>query len=349
MEQSVIINQVLLALDDKLVPGSVRIRGKTITHISIGSEIKPDRDTVISGNHGILAPGFIDLHCHGGRGGDLNDGTPKSFFKMEEFHRRNGVTSFMPTLSVDPMEKLDKACAMVRSLSEQDLEGRPEILGIHFESPYINPLYRGCQAEDRILGFDKNAMDFIEKNADIISRITLAPELPGVLEGIPKIREKNILVSGGHSAAPAELFRAAADRGMTMATHLYNAMSQVHKEGPFRIPGVLEAALTDDRIYTECIADGYHLPPELLQIAYRCKGPDKFMICSDASRAAGYTGKDTLFICGQEAIVENGVAMTKDRTSLASSAASLGTMVRFLVNKGNRQLKHFLREGKFAW
>jgi N-acetylglucosamine-6-phosphate deacetylase len=181
--------------------------------------------------------------------------------------------------------------------------------------------------------FDQTAKDFIVKNQDIISRITIAPELDGVMEWIPRLCEMGIIVSGGHSAADAETFRKAADAGMTMTTHLFNAMSSVHKEGPFRKCGVLEAALTDDRLYTELIADGFHVPPELLQIAWRCKGPEKFMLCSDASRAAGFLGGTSLFICGQEAIVENGVAMVKDRSSLASSAAALDTMVRTLVFK----------------
>jgi N-acetylglucosamine-6-phosphate deacetylase len=229
------------------------------------------------------------------------------------------------------MEKLDQACNMVRSLKAAKIPGKAEILGLHFESPFINPVYKGCQALERLLPFDDNAKAFIEKHQDIISRITVAPELEGVLEWIPRLCDMGIVVSGGHSNASASTYRRAADKGMTMATHLYNAMSSVHKEGPFRECGVLEAALTDDRLYTELIADGFHVPAELLQIAWRCKGADKFMLCSDASRAAGFDGKTALFICGQEAIIENGVAMLKDRSSLASSAVALDTMIRTLV------------------
>lgn len=333
MEQCLIIDDALLLLDDELVPGSLEIRAGRIVRVEKGKAIGAAAGKRrISAGGDILAPGFIDLHCHGGAGGDVNDGERKAYFAMEEFHRGNGTTAFMPSLSVDPMPKLEAACAMMRSIKKEDQQGRAEILGLHFESPYINPKFRGCQAEERLLPFDRRAMDFIEKNRDIIGRITLAPELEGVLDGITSIREMGILVSGGHSNADAAVFRAAADRGMTMVTHLYNAMSQVHKEGPFRVPGVLEAALTDDRLYTELIADGYHVPAELVQIAYRCKGKERFLVCSDASRAAGYQGADTLFICGQEAIVENGVAMLKDHSSLASSAVSLDSMVRFLVN-----------------
>ncbi len=323
-----------MVLDEGFVKGSLLVRDGRIVSVYTGSNPEiPENITRISGEGLILAPGFIDLHCHGANGGDVNDGEPEAYFLMEEFHRTHGVTSFMPSLSVDPMEKLSRACDMVRSLKKSNSPGKIEILGVHFESPYINPLYKGCQALECILPFDRAAKAFIEKNQDIISRITLAPELDGVMDWIPRLVEMGILVSGGHSNADAATFRKAADQGMGMVTHLYNAMAGVHKEGPFRVCGVLEAALTDDRLYTELIADGFHVPGELLQVAWRCKGPEKFMVCSDASRAAGFNSRKPLFICGQEAVIENGVAMLKDHSSLASSAVALDTMVRTLVRQ----------------
>jgi N-acetylglucosamine-6-phosphate deacetylase len=350
----ILIQDARLALEGGLVPGEILISGGRIAAVQrhdtaqkaegaakdpIAHNNAPEHRPaaparrVIQGRGRVLAPGFIDLHCHGGAGGDVNDGETEAFFAMEEFHRSHGTTAFMPSLSVDPMPKLERAAAMIGALMKNPPENRAEILGLHFESPYINPKYKGCQAAERLLPFDRAAMKFIEKNSALISRITAAPELDGVLEAIPAIREMGIIFSGGHTDADAETFRRAADRGMSMATHLFNAMSQVRKEGPFRITGAVEAALTDDRLFTECIADGWHVPAELLQIALRCKGRDRFMICSDASRAAGYTGAASLFICGQEAIVEQGVAMLKDRSSLASSALALDSMIRFLVKK----------------
>lgn len=333
-----------MALDEGFVEGSLFVRDGKIAAVnkSPGFE-KPADAECISGEGLILAPGFIDLHCHGGNGGDVNDGDSAAYSLMEEFHRSHGVTSFMPSMSVDPVEKLEKAFSLVRDLKKMNREGCPEILGVHFESPYINPVYKGCQALECILPFDNRAKELIERNQDIISRITLAPEIEGVMEWIPRLCGMGIIVSGGHSNASSAVFRKAADRGMSMATHLYNAMSSVHKEGPFRVCGVLEAALTDDRIYTELIADSYHVPAELLQVARRCKGPDKFMVCSDASRAAGFSTDKPLFICGQEAIVENGVAMLKDRSSLASSAVALDTMVRTLAGKAAFSLLEAIR------
>jgi N-acetylglucosamine-6-phosphate deacetylase len=221
--------------------------------------------------------------------------------------------------------------------------GQAEALGAHFESPFINPRFKGCQAAERLLPFDRNALALVEANADAISRITVAPELDGVMAAIPRLRELGIVVSGGHTDADAATFRTAADRGMTMATHLYNAMASVRKVGPFRVSGALEAALSDDRLFTELIADGRHVSAELLRIAYRCKGGDRFLVCSDASRAAGFPGKDTLYICGQEAIVVDGVAMLKDRSSLASSVTSLDGMVRTLVREAGLSVHAALR------
>ncbi|MDR1588272.1 MAG: N-acetylglucosamine-6-phosphate deacetylase [Treponema sp.] len=360
---SILFQNVRLALPGGLTPGDMLISGGIITGINTAADTAARGDgsgengtgaaengrggntaadkgagttfgaLLVNGKGRILAPGFIDLHCHGGAGGDLGDGERGAFFVMEEFHRSHGITAFMPSLSTDPMPKLERACSVIRQIMRETHEDRAEILGIHFESPYISPKYRGCQAAEHLLPFDRRAMEFIEKNRDIITRITAAPELEGVLDAIPRIREMGIIFSGGHTDADAATFREAADRGMSMVTHLFNAMSSVRKEGPFRIPGALEAALTDDRLFTECIADGWHVPAELLQMAWRCKGRDRFMLCSDASRAAGYSGSGPLFICGQEAIVEHGVAMVKDRSSLASSAVALDSMVRFLVKK----------------
>jgi N-acetylglucosamine-6-phosphate deacetylase len=334
-----LFKNALLSLPDRLVPGSLLVEGRRIA--AVFTEDAGERGTetgdaaVVDCGGGILAPGFIDLHCHGGADGDANDGTQEAYDLMEDFHRRNGVTSWLPSLSVDPMDKLEAAITflegLVKKQNEGAMEGRIEILGVHYESPYINPTYRGCQALERLLPFDGAALAFIARHRDIIRRITVAPELPGVLEAIPQLRAWGIVVSGGHSAADSAEFSAAIDAGMTMTTHLYNAMSSVRKEGPFRKTGALEAALTDDRLSVECIADGFHVPAPMLKIAWRCKGPERFCVCSDASRAAGLKSGRTCFICGQEAIVEDGVAMTADRTSLASSTVSLDTMVRNLV------------------
>lgn len=331
-----IIRGALLAMEDGLVPGDLKIRGEKIVGVEFrGPEAAPPAGgaSIVDGRGCILSPGFIDLHCHGGAGADVNDADGDALARLGAYHRSRGVTSFTPTLSVDPLPVLEAAFEVVRSGRRASAPGDIEILGAHFESPYINPRFKGCQAEERLLPFDQAARDLIDRNADVIARITVAPELPGVLEAIPSLRERGIVVSVGHSAADAATFSAAVDRGATMVTHLFNAMSSVRKEGPFRVPGVLEAALSDRRIYAELIADGRHVPPQMLEIARRCLGRDRFLLCSDANRGAGLSPGATLYTCGQEAIVEQGVAMLADRSSLASSVTPLDGMVRVLVGE----------------
>jgi N-acetylglucosamine-6-phosphate deacetylase len=330
-----IIRGALLALETGLVPGDLRFSGGRIVAVDSLRAAAPagPGETVVDGRGLILSPGFIDLHCHGGAGADVNDATDEALAAVGSYHRSRGVTAYTPSLSVDPLPTLERAFGCIRRARSSAAPGDIEILGAHFESPYINPRFKGCQAAERLLPFDAAARSLIERNADAIARITVAPELPGVLEAIPSLRERGIVVSIGHSDADAATFRAAVDRGATMVTHLYNAMSSVRKEGPFRVTGVLEGALSDDRVYAELIADGRHVPAPMLEIARRCKGPDRFLLCSDANRGAGMAAGASLYTCGQEAIVENGVAMLKDRSSLASSVTALDGMVRVLVRE----------------
>lgn len=337
-----LIADARLAMDAALVPGSLLVEDGRIAEL-LGPGARAAAVERVDARGMILAPGFIDLHCHGGAGADVNDGTDDALATLRAHHRSRGTTSFTPSLSVDPLPVLEAAFDAVRRAAAAEAPGEAEILGAHFESPYISLKYKGCQAAERLLPFDREARALIERNADAIGRITVAPELPGVLEAIPRLRELGMAVSLGHSDADAETFAAAVDRGATMVTHLFNAMSSVRKEGPFRVPGVLEAALTDDRVFAEVIADGKHVPARLMEIAWRCKGRDRFMVCSDANRGAGMAPGRTLYTCGQEAVVVDGVAMLKDRSSLASSVSSLDDMVRVLVRQLGLPIHEALR------
>ncbi|GAB1484038.1 N-acetylglucosamine-6-phosphate deacetylase [Treponema sp.] len=348
-----IIEGALVSFDDGLRPASVHVIDGHIAAVarSWASTASPAvRIEKIDGRGCILSSGFIDLHCHGGAGADVNDGSREALATLASYHFSHGVTALTPSLSVDPLPTLEKALDVVRTVRRnaqnagngKQSKAGPEILGAHFESPYINPIYKGCQALERLLPFDQAAFSLIKNNSDVIARLTIAPELEGVMEAIPKLCGLGIVVAGGHTNANAATFRAAVDRGLSMATHLYNAMSAVHKIGPFRESGALEAALSDDRVFTELIADGRHVSPEQLRIAYRCKGSERFLVCSDASRGAGFSGGDRLFICGQEAIIEEGVATLADRSSLASSVSSLDHMVRVLVKEAGLSIHQAL-------
>jgi N-acetylglucosamine-6-phosphate deacetylase len=233
---------------------------------------------------------------------------------------------------VDPMPKLIKAFESIREATTKNKPGKIEVLGTHFESPFINPKYKGAQAAESLVDFTEENFEIVKKYQDIIRRITLAPEMLYNMKRIQQLAKMNIIISGGHSGANySEVFQSK-EEGMTALTHLYNAMSSVTKNGPFRVPGMLEAGLNEEGLYAEIIADRIHVPDQMINIACRCKGTDKICICSDANRGAGMKEGQTIFTCGQEVIIENGIAMLKDRSSLASSITAVDEMVRNLIH-----------------
>lgn len=316
-----------------LKSGYIVINGDKIESVKKKkTEIDESEYKVINARGAISAPGYMDSHCHGGNGFDCNDGTVESVIGMSEFYLTRGVTSYYPTTSSDSLNKIEKAFECIRKVKNEHSSRGVEILGLHMEGPFINPKYKGCQAEKYILELTDENFKIIERNSDIIKRITIAPETGSNMTKIPRLCKLGIVVSGGHSDATYDQVLEAHKRGMMMTTHLFNSMSTIRKEGPYRISGMLEASLNIDTLYTEIIADRKHLPDELMQFAYKCKGKKMIMVCSDANRGAGKTEGGSIYTCGQEAIIVDGVAMVPDRSSFASSITPVDQMVRNLIN-----------------
>ena len=316
-----------------ITSGSIIINGNKIDSILKGKpEINEREYKVFDAGGVIAAPGYMDSHCHGGNGFDCNDGTVEDVIGMSEFYLTRGLTSYYPTTSADPLDKIEKAFQCIRKVKDDDSAGGIEIMGLHMEGPFINPKYKGCQAEKYILEMTDENFGIVERNSDIIKRITIAPEIGSNMSRIPRLCDMGIVVSGGHSEATYDQVREAHMRGMTMTTHLFSAMSTIRREGPYRISGMLEASLNIDTLYTEIIADRKHLPDELMQLAFKCKGKKMIMVCSDANRGAGKSEGGIIYTCGQEAIIEDGVAVVPDRTAFASSITPVDQMVRNLIN-----------------
>jgi len=328
-----LLKNISINLGKKIIEdGSILIDGEKIK--VAGPEIESlndDEFEVVDGKGMCATAAYIDSHIHGGNGYDCNDGTEEALLGMSDFYVQHGIAAYYPSTSSDPLEKIEKAFSVIRKIIQQNAPGTVEILGTHMEGPFINKKHKGCQAESRILEMTDESFEIVKRNADIIKRITIAPEIPINGERIPELIKMGIVVSGGHSDATYLESMEASKAGMTMVTHLHSSMSTIKKEGPYRVSGMLEAALDIDELYTEIIADRKHLPDELMRIAYKCKGPEKLMICSDANRGAGLKEGGTIFTCGQEAIVADGVAMLPDKSSFASSITPIDQMVRNLV------------------
>ena len=168
--------------------------------------------------------------------------------------------------------------------------------------------------------------------ADVLRVFMVAPELPGAIELIDKINRAGIVPAAGHSSAHDTHIRAALDHGLRHVTHIWSAMSSVVREGPWRKPGLLEAALTFDELTVEMIADNRHLPPTLMKLAYKCIGPDRLCAVSDATSGAGLPDGSRFTMGGMEYEVADGVGMMFDRSAFAGSSTLLNQMLPVLID-----------------
>src|ERR1043166_8393923 len=214
-----------------------------------GSPI-PEGARKIDGAGLTAVPGFIDLHVHGGKGADFMDATEDAFRISGEFHAAGGTTSYLPSTATESPEAIFACIDMAARCRDQRIGG-VEILGVHVEGPYMAPKKHGCHDPGFVREPSRDENRCFLDRANIIKRITLAPEVPGVQDFIREISRAGIIPSGGHSDATLEETRRAIGNGMTLITHLYCAMSTITKDGPFRVPGMLETTLLDDRLATE--------------------------------------------------------------------------------------------------
>jgi len=284
----------------------------------------------VDGNY--LSAGFIDIHVHGGNGYEFMDGTKESFGKIAEYHASHGITSMLATtLAGDMSETL----AFLDAYNEY----APEVsalnyLGVHLEGPFFNPKQAGAQDPKYLVPPTKeNYAPYLKYGC--VKRVSLAPELDGASEFTRELLAMGAVVSAGHTDASFAEMEEAHINGFSLMTHLYSAMSGVHRRGVWRTGGAIEAGLLIDTLYAEIIADGLHLPECLLKLIVKCKGREKIILVSDASRGAGLA-EGTIFKLGslekgQDVKVKDDIAMLMDETAFAGSVASGDRLVRTMV------------------
>lgn len=286
----------------------------------------------IDGRGYVAVPGFIDLHVHGAMGFDFMDSTEDAYRIIGEYHAAGGTTSYLPTTATESPEAIFACIDQAARCRDTEIGG-VQILGVHVEGPYMAPKKHGCHDPGHVrLPSPRENRDYLDR-AGIIKRITLAPEVPGVQDFIGELHKVGIIPSGGHSEATLDQTRAAMGNGMSMITHLYSAMSTIVKMGPFRVPGMLEATLLEDKLATELIADLKHVSPDLMLLAMKAKAEKTICFVTDAMRGAGMPDGTYTFgsVRGTKAIVENGVARNLDNTGFASSTVRMIDLVRNAV------------------
>jgi N-acetylglucosamine-6-phosphate deacetylase len=311
-----------------------RIRGRLELVVQRGkiADIRPQttgrqRGVVdLAGDY--LAPGFIDLHVHGGKGRDTMEASADAFRAICDFHASGGTTSLLLTTASAPLDAIYNVLHAVRD-SRTSLS---QIAGVHLEGPFISKSKRGAQRAEFIQHPTPAMVEQLLEHVDVIKRVTLAPELPGALDAIEKFAARGISVSGGHSDAWEEDARAAFARGMRSTTHTFNCMSSARKRGPYRVAGLLEYALSQPRIICELIADGRHVSTTLMKLLYRAKRRRGICLVTDATGGAGLPEGGKFSLYGHECVVSGGVGMLSDQSAMAGSVSRMIDLVRTMVH-----------------
>src|SRR5512132_4575069 len=283
---------------------------------------------VIDLNGNYLKPGFIDLHVHGALGRDTMEASAEAFRSICDFHASGGTTSLLLTTATAPLNEIVKVLQAVRDFRS----AISPIAGVHVEGPFISKAKTGAQRAEFVQEPSPVGVRQLLEYADVLKRVTIAPELPGALEAVEVFHAHGISVSGGHSDAWDEDARAAFDRGMRSVTHTFNCMSSARRRGIYRVAGLLEFALSEPDILCELIADGHHVSATLMKMLYRAKGAAGICLVTDATAGAGLPDGSRFSLFGNDCIVEGGVCLLADRSALAGSASRMIDLVRALVN-----------------
>ncbi len=286
-------------------------------------------DNIIDANGLYLSPGFIDIHVHGGGNKSAMSTDYNDIIEMAEAHLKYGTTSIVPTTLASPIEQLKNVTFSIKEASEKSKKAN--ILGLHYEGPYISLKYKGAQSPENILNPTENPPDELFELWDKILIMGAAPEEDGCLELGDKLRKRNIVASIAHSAASYEKVEEAVKHGYSDVTHIYNACTSCFKEGIFRVAGVVEAGLALDEITTQVIGDLRHLPKGLLKLIYKTKGVEKMYLITDGLEfAASDIKENTVYTQenGMGVIFEDGAMKLADRSALAGSVATLKDCVK---------------------
>jgi N-acetylglucosamine-6-phosphate deacetylase len=324
-----------IVLEDRLVEdGRVEVDGSVIRAVHSNSPAVPAADEVIDLQGGYLAPGFVDLHVHGGAGADFMDGDADSFRTVCRAHARHGTTSLLPTTTVARHQQHLAFLETCRRLKRQG-SGGARILGAHFYGPYFGLEARGCHPAAPVRPPVREEYEQYLAYADCITTATVAPELPGAEAFVRACRERGVRCNAGHSHATFEQLEAAVGWGVRHVDHLFCAMSdrarlRQTQAYPMR-GGVMEATLYFDELTTEVIADGKHLQRELLLLAYKLKGPDRLALVTDCNRALDMPDGDYWFgpsNGGERITRRDGVGIMPDSSALASGVMGMDHCVR---------------------
>lgn len=324
-----LVHSVRVVDDGRILDDAwVAFAGDRVAAVGTGRDV-PDAaivvdGTALAGEGALLAPGFVDIHGHGGGGASYDDG-PEAIRTARALHRSHGTTRAVVSLVTAPLETLERRVAMVADLAATD----DDILGSHLEGPFLDPGHRGAHDGTLLQAPRPEAVArLLAAGRGTVRQVTIAPELPGAMEAIRAVVAAGAAAAVGHTSADAARTRAAFDAGATILTHAFNAMPPLHH----RHPGPVGAAASDPRVTLEVIADGVHLAPEVVRIAFAA-APGRIALVTDAMAAAG--AADGRYDLGPLAVdVVDGVARLAGGDTIAGSTLTQDAALRRAVASG---------------
>lgn len=296
-----------------------------------------------------VAPGCIDTHVHGAAGHDFSEATPEAFRTIARAHAMHGTTALFPTIAAAPVEVFRRAIRTCEQVMAKPAGDGACILGLHLEGDYLNPVMKGAQHPDHIYPPKPEEYRELLEGTTCIKRWSAAPELPGALEFGRYASARGVVVSVAHTTADYPVVRRAWEAGFTHATHFYNAMTAVHKEGIYKRGGTVEGIYLVPEMTVEVVADGIHVPADILQLVCRIKGAERVALVTDAMAAAAVGGGDGM--CGAATgscfdarlLIEDGVCKLADRSAIAGSIATGIRLIRTMVREVGCPLSEAVR------
>lgn len=333
-ESTVIRGARIVTPDGILENGTISFRGRDIHFIGTPEEFalspwarEPAR--LIEAGGAYVLPGFVDIHVHGGYGGDFMDADVSSYERITGFHASaGGTTSILATTVTASKDAIRRVLEAADVFRRQPGSGA-KLAGVHLEGPFISPKWPGAQNPAYIV---PPRTDWLEEWTDVypglIKIMTLAPEREGASELIAWLTGNGIVASAGHTDATYEQIQTAVGFGLRHAVHTFNAMRGIHH----REPGTAGAVLTDDRIMAEVIADGHHVHPACIKMLAKAKGADGLVLITDAISASGL-GSGQYKLGGLAVTMADGVARLNEGGALAGSTLTMIEAFRYAVTK----------------
>lgn len=325
-----------------LYGGSVIVEGTKIFAVE-NTELPIVGAERIYVNGADIVPGGIELHVHGGGGRDFMEGTKEAFDVAVEAHLKHGTTSIFPTISSSSVEMMERALDTCEEVMEDNAS---PVQGLHLEGPYFNHEQAGAQIPEWIKAPTPEEYLPLMERTKVLKRWDEAPELEGSVPFIQACRRYDILPSIAHTRALYNQVHAANVVGMTHATHFYNAMPVVYKNREYKVPGTVESIFAEKNMTIEMIADGIHVPPIMLKMAWQIKGTEQTCFITDALACAAPLSPDDDPLKGifdPRVILEDGVCKLSDRSALAGSVATMDRLIQTAVQKAEIPLEDVCR------